>query len=67
MYMSEYFDFQKLEKNTIEELQTHFFKLDDEIHKLLDIIDESEDKLENLKCALWNMQEIIRKQKKNLK
>jgi hypothetical protein len=61
--MSEYFDFQKLEKNSIEELQTHFFELEDEICKLIKIIDESKTKRDNIQCAQWNIMEIIRKKK----
>ena len=62
--MSEYFDFQKLEKNSIEELQTQFFELDDEISKLIGILDDAKTKKENIQCAQWNIQEIIRKKKK---
>ena len=62
--MSEYFDFQKLEKKTIEELQTQFFELDDEISKLIGIIDDAKTKKENIQCAQLNIQEIIRKKKK---
>ena len=62
--MSEYFDFQKLEKNTIEELQTQFFELDDEISKLIRIIDDAKTKKDNIQCAQWNIGEIIRKKKK---
>jgi len=64
--MSEYFDFQKLEKNSIEELQTQFFELDDEISKLIGILDDAKTKKDNIQCAQWNIQEIIRKKKKNL-
>ena len=62
--MSEHFDFQKLKKNSIEELQILFFELDDKIVKLIDIIDESKLKKDDLQCAQWNIQEIIRKKKK---
>ena len=62
--MSEYFDFQKLEKKTIEELQTQFFELDDEISKLIGIIDDAKTKKDNIQCAQWNIGEIIRKKKK---
>ena len=63
--MSEYFDFQKLEKNSIEELQTQFFELEDKIDKLTSIIDESKTKRDNIKCDQWNIMEIIRKKKKS--
>jgi hypothetical protein len=63
--MSEHFDFQKLKKNSIEELQILFFELDDKIVKLIDIIDESKLKKDDLQCAQWNIQEIIRKKKKS--
>jgi len=62
--MSEHFDFQKLQKNSIEELQTLFFELDDKIVKLIDIIDKSKTEKDNIQCAQWNVQEIIRKKKK---
>lgn len=64
--MSEHFDFQKLEKNSIEELQTQYFELDDQLCKLIDIINESQTNRDNIKCVLWNIQEIIRKKRKNL-
>ena len=63
--MSEHFDFQKLEKNSIEELQTLFFELDDKLVKLINIIDESKIEKDNIQCAQWNVQEIIRKKKKS--
>ena len=63
--MSEHFDFQKLKKNSIEELQILFFELDDKIDKLISIIDESKLKRDDLQCAQWNIQEIIRKKKKS--
>ena len=47
------------EINSLEELKTQFSKLDKEIDKLLGIIDEAENKIECMKCALWNIQEII--------
>jgi hypothetical protein len=65
--MSEYFDLQKLEKNSIEELQILFFELDEKIVKVKDLIDESKLKRDDLQCAQWNIQEIIRKKKKNLR
>ena len=65
--MSEYFDFQKLEKNSIEELQTQFFELDDEIGRLIGILDDTKTKKDNIDCAKWNIGEIIRKKKKNLR
>ena len=65
--MSEYYDFQKLEKKTIEELQTQFFELDDEISKLIGILDDAKTKKDNIQCAQWNIGEIIRKKKKNLR
>lgn len=65
IYMSEYFDFQKLEKNSIEELQTQFFELEDEIDKLTGIIDDAKTKKDNKQCIQWNIMEIIRKKKKS--
>ena len=65
--MSEYFDFQKLEKNSIEELQTQFFELDDEICRLIGILYDTKTKKDNIECAKWNIGEIIRKKKKNLR
>ena len=65
LYMSEYFDFQKLEKNSIEELQTQFFELEDEIDKLTGIIDDAKTKKDNKQCIQWNIMEIIRKKKKS--
>ena len=62
--MSEYFDFQKLEKNSIEELQILFFELDDKIDKLISIIDESKIKKDDLQCTQWIIHEKIRKKKK---
>jgi len=47
------------EKNSIEELKKQFSILEKEIDKLLGIIDDAEEKIEHLKCALWNIQEII--------
>ena len=64
--MSEYFDFQKLEKNSIEELQIQFFELEDEIDKLKRIIDDAKTERDNKQCIQWNIMEIIRKKKKNL-
>ena len=46
--MSEYFDFQKLEKNSIEELQIQFFELEDEIDKLKRIIDDAKTERDNI-------------------
>ena len=64
--MSEYFDFQKLEKNSIEELQNQFFELEDEIDKLIRIIDDAKTKKDNKQCIQWTIQEIIRKKKSKL-
>ena len=51
------------EINNSEESKTRFSNFENEIDELLEAIDNTDESSEFLKCALWNVQEMITKKK----